>query len=236
MRKSGIPIFMLLCLPLLTIAQVQGSGDIVKQEITLEKLSGVRLGFSGDIILTQGSTQKIVLEGQQNVLDNIKRDVDDGIWNVNFHKGIRNAKHVRIYITLASLAEVYVSGSGNISTTGTFRNLGELETGVAGSGNINLDVEAGNVEAAISGSGDITLQGTADNLEVMISGSGDVRAVDLRTTNCEVSISGSGDATLYCTSSIESAISGSGDVRYKGDPSKVRAAVNGSGDVKEIDQ
>jgi len=238
MKKPELYILMLLCLPMFVSAQwgsIHGEGDVVKQELNLATIMGVRLGFSGDIILTQGSVQKIVMEGQQNILDNIERDIDHGIWKVNFDKGVKNAKPVKIYITLASLKEVYVSGSGNISTTNRFENLGDLEVGVSGSGDIRLDVNAGDVEASVSGSGDVALQGSASNLEVNISGSGDVHAGDLRTGNCEVSISGSGNATLYCTSSIEGSVSGSGDVRYKGDPAKVRASVHGSGDVREID-
>ncbi len=238
MKNTYAFLLAILFLPVLSYSQfgsISGQGDVVKQEIQLETLKGVKLGFSGDIILTQGSPQKIVMEGQQNILDNIKRAVDDGIWRVNFEKNVRDAKPVKIYITLANLEEAGVSGSGNVTSTNTFQNLGDLEIGVSGSGGVNLSVNASDVESAISGSGDIVLKGTANSLEVSISGSGNITAVDLRTSDCEVSISGSGDATINCTSSIESSISGSGDVRYKGDASKVKASISGSGDVKEID-
>jgi uncharacterized protein YaiE (UPF0345 family) len=175
------------------------------------------------------------MEGQQNILDNIKRDVDGGIWRVNFEKSVRNAKPVKIYITLATLEEAAVSGSGNISSTNTFQNIGDLEIGVSGSGEVNLSVGADEIETAISGSGDIFLKGSANMLEASISGSGNVDASDLKTSDCEVSISGSGDVTVYCTASLEAAVSGSGDVRYKGDAAKVKASVSGSGDVNEID-
>lgn len=238
MKKLTIHVLCMLCLPMLSYAQwgsVKGEGDVVTQEIQLEMLKGVKLGFSGDIILTQGSSQKVVMEGQQNILDNIKRDVDDGIWNVHFDKGVRTAKPVKIYITLATLQEAYVQGSGSISTTNTFHNLGDLEVGVSGSGGLDLSVDAVNIEASVSGSGDIKLQGTAENIEISISGSGDVHAAELRAENCEVAISGSGDVLIYCTSGIESSVSGSGDIRYKGNPAKVKASISGSGDVREID-
>ena len=238
MKTSHLNVLLLFCLPVLSNAQwgsIHGEGDIVKQEIQLETLKGVKLGFSGDIILTQGSPQKIVMEGQQNILDNIKREVSDGTWRVNFVKDVRDAKPVKIYITLATLEEAGVSGSGNITSTNTFQNLGDLEIGVSGSGGVDLSVNAGDIETAISGSGDIRLNGSANSLEASVSGSGDIDALGLKTSDCDVSISGSGDVTIYCTSSIETSISGSGDVRYKGDASKVKAFISGSGDVDEID-
>jgi hypothetical protein len=238
MKASRFYTLMILCIPLISQAQwgsISGEGDVVKQEIQFETLRGVRLGFSGDIILTQGSPQKIVMEGQQNILDNIKREVTGGIWKVNYEKNVRNAKPVKIYITLATLEEASISGSGNITTTSTFQNLAGLEAWVSGSGNVNLSINAGDVETAVSGSGNVELKGSANSLEASISGSGNVRAVDLKTANCDVSISGSGDVTVYCTSSLETSISGSGDVRYKGDAAKVKASVSGSGNVEEID-
>jgi hypothetical protein len=236
MKKAYLYLLSFLFLPVISNAQpISGQGDVVKQEIQLETLKGVKLGFSGDIILTQGSPQKIVLEGQQNIIDNIKRDVNDGIWRVNYERGVIQSKPVKVHITLATLEEAVVSGSGHITGTNTFQNLGDFDAVISGSGGIDLSVNAGDVEANISGSGDISLKGSARTLEARISGSGEIRASDLQTSDCEVSISGSGDATIHCTSSIETAISGSGDVRYKGNAEKVKASISGSGDVREID-
>lgn len=235
--KNTIAYFIFaLCIPLFSVAQgISGQGDVVKQEIQLANIKGVQLAFSGDIILTQGSPQKIVMEGQQNILDNIKREVKEGVWKVGFEKNVRDIKPVKIYITMSSLEVASVSGSGNITSTNTFQNLGNLEIGVSGSGGVDLSVSAQEIDAAISGSGEIVLKGSANALDVGISGSGDVDAVELRTADCEVAISGSGDAQINCTGSLDSKISGSGDVRYKGNAPKVKASVSGSGDVREIE-
>jgi len=235
--KNTVAYFLfVLCMPLFSAAQgISGQGDVVKQELHLENLKGVQLAFSGDIILTQGSPQKIVMEGQQNILDNIKREVNNGVWKVGFEKNVRDIKPVKIYITLSTLEVASVSGSGNITSTNTFQNLGDLEIGVSGSGGVNLSVSAQDIDAGISGSGEIELKGSANALDVAISGSGDVNAVELRSADCEVAISGSGDAQINCTASLESRISGSGDVRYKGNAPKVKASVSGSGDVREIE-
>jgi hypothetical protein len=237
MKLSIALMIALFCTSLSGVAQMHqlsGQGDVVKQEIQLETLKGVMLGFSGDVILTQGSPQKIVMEGQQNILDNIKREVRDGVWNITFDKSVKDAKPVRVYITLATINEVGLSGSGKLTTTNTFQNLDDLDIGLSGSGEIDLHVNADEIETAISGSGDILLEGSAESLEVAISGSGNVNAVALRTADCEIAISGSGDATVFCTASLESAISGSGDVRYKGNVPNVKASISGSGDVSEI--
>ncbi|MDX1476836.1 MAG: head GIN domain-containing protein [Saprospiraceae bacterium] len=212
---------------------INGQGEVVKQEIQLATLTGVKLGFQGNIVLTQGSTQKIVMEGQQNVLDNIKREVKNGTWGVYNKKNVRNAKPVTIYITLANLQEVAVSGSGNITGTNRFRGLGDLGIAVSGSGNIDLEIEAADVSASVSGSGEVRLAGSAANLALRISGSGDVEAEDLQVTDCTAHISGSGNARVHASGSLEATISGSGDLRYRG-AANVRSRVSGSGDIKKM--
>ena len=237
MKNARHFILLAMFLPLIITAQrsVSGEGDVVRQEIQLEALHAIGLGISCDVILTQGAPQKIVLEGQQNVLDNIKREVRNGSWTINFERNVHKSRDVKIYITLQDLTDVSVSGSGSISSTNRFKGLKDLELAVSGSGEISLDIEALTVEAAVSGSGDIDLQGSARSIEIAISGSGDVDAQGLQTQHCEIAISGSGDARVYCSESLEAAVSGSGDIGYKGGASMVKAAVHGSGDIKKMD-
>jgi len=190
------------------------------------------LGISGDVVLTPGATQKIVMEGQQNILDNIKRDVRNGSWNIGFEKNVRDAKKVTIYITLPKIEEVGLSGSGSIRSDGKFKGLGDVDVHVSGSGDITFDYEAQSTDLGLSGSGQIDLSGSSKTLEINISGSGDVNAPNLVTADCEVNISGSGDASVHANTNLETHISGSGDVSYSGTPS-VTARISGSGEVSK---
>lgn len=212
---------------------ITGEGDVVKQEIKLDKFTGVSLDFSGDIFLIQGGGQKVVVEAQQNIIENIRRDVKKDVWHVQFEKNVRKAKPVKIYITVPLLSYVAVSGSGDIRSDGHFSNQDDLKLRVSGSGDIKMSLDARAVESSISGSGSITLAGSGVSNEIHISGSGDVDAADLKVQNSTVSISGSGDVKVYVTGDLDARISGSGDIRYRGD-CNVKARVSGSGDVRKM--
>ncbi len=212
---------------------IDGEGAVVKQEISLAEIDGFDLGFGGDVILTPGATQKIVIEGQQNIIDNIKRDVNKGIWRIAYIKNVHNAKPVTVYITVPTLTHVGLSGSGSIKSTGKFSSLKDVDIALAGSGDISIDLEARDIGIRISGSGGIRLAGSTESLEVAISGSGDVMTKELVASHCKVQISGSGDAAVYVNGDLETAISGSGDVTYKGDAS-VTARISGSGEVRKF--
>jgi hypothetical protein len=212
---------------------ISGEGEVVKQEITLPAFDGVSMGFSGDVIIAQGATQKVVIEGQQNIIDNIRRDVESGTWKINFIKNVNNAKNVTVYITVPKVDFVGLSGSGSIHSSGRFTGLNQMDVSLSGSGEIKVDYDANATDLHISGSGDIELRGSSNSLEISISGSGDVSAEDLVTSKCGVHISGSGDASVYVNGDLESQISGSGDVHYRGNAS-VTARISGSGSVSKL--
>ena len=212
---------------------IKGEGKVVTQEIKLDPIHGFSLSFHGDVVVTQGPTQKIVIEGQQNIIDNIKREVKHGYWNIWIDKNVKDAEPVKITITVPTLDEVGLCGSGSIMSTNRFTGLNELEVSISGSGHLQFSFEAKNTECNLSGSGKATLDGVTGELEINISGSGDVTAKDLEASDCEISISGSGDAAVNVNGDLKTAISGSGDVTYKGNAS-VNASISGSGNIKKM--
>lgn len=213
---------------------IRGEGPIVEKTVSLPVFEGIRSGFSCDIYLTQGDQQSIRLEGQQNILDNLNLEVEGGILKIKYDRMVKKAEPVKIYITMSELVLASLSGSGTLVTTNHFRNLGDLDISVSGSGDVRLEVDARDIEMSVSGSGDITLDGSAEDLDISISGSGGVDSRDLAARSCDVSISGSGNATIYVKEVLDAKVSGSGNIRYRGDVAKLYSRVSGSGSVRSL--
>jgi hypothetical protein len=148
-------------------------------------------------------------------------------------KNVKEAKPVTVYITLPTVTDIALAGSGSIRSTAKFTGIDDLSIAVSGSGNISFDFESDDTEVALSGSGEIKLSGTTEDLEISISGSGDVFAKNLEAKDCRINISGSGDAQVQVNGDLETNIAGSGDVHYTGDAS-VKTRISGSGTVKKI--
>ncbi len=224
---------LLVCNTVFAQSSIRGEGDQVKQEITLSEFDGIQVAIAADVILMQGNTQKVIIEGQQNIIDNIQKDVRGGSWKIGYDKNVKGAKAVTIYITIPKIEDIAMSGSGTISTKGKFSGLGDMDIAMSGSGEIRIEAETDEVELAMSGSGNVQLSGSGRSLEVAISGSGNVEASTFNVSDCAVAISGSGNVAVYVNDDLEAAISGSGDVKYKGD-AKVQSRVSGSGDVVKM--
>lgn len=224
-------IFMILSIFMNFQALAQGT-----EERKLPAFSELNLAISADVILIQGSTQKVEIQASEKQLKLIETEVNNGKLTIKWSQSfVTHTEGIKIYITMVDIKALRVSGSGDILTKGKI-NAGDVTLSISGSGNIKVDdLKAENIHSAISGSADIYLGGTspANSLEISISGSGDFTASDLAVKNIDVAVSGSGNCRIYATESIKARISGSGDVYYRGSAT-IDAKVSGSGSVQHV--
>ncbi len=215
------------------IGCLRGSGPTVSETLNLPDFNGIELTTSADVFITQGPVQQVVVEGKENLIPELSRDVSGGVWKIEFDRScVRNVGDMRIFITIPDLASLRISGSGDVISENVILT-SSLVLNISGSGDIDLALDAELIDATISGSGKIILEGLADVAKYRISGSGDVHAFNLACRNADVNISGSGDCELFVNEFLKVRISGSGDVFYKGDPS-VDINISGSGKVVKI--
>lgn len=208
---------------------VDGSGPIVTRELFVAPFHGIELPISADVFIKQGPDQEVIVEGKDNIIDEIETDVQGGIWKIEFNRCVRDIDQLRVFITMPDLTRLRISGSGDVVSENTFV-ISDLEIDIPGSGNVDLALDADDLDIEIPGSGRLILEGLADETRYRISGSGDVHAFNLECRVADISIPGSGDVEVFVTEFLKVRISGSGDVFFKGDPS-LDVSITGSGNV-----
>jgi len=208
---------------------IKGEGDIVTQEISLPDFNSVKISNSADLFFLKGDVQKVEISAQQNIIDNITKEVNNREWKISNDKNVKSHKDIKIYITVPEVKSIVLSGSGNITTDDKF--IGDkIDFKISGSGDINFIVETDRVNTSISGSGNVNLNGETTEQEVIISGSGSYNSYSLNSEKCEITISGSGNCETTVKNQLFVTISGSGDVYYKGYPS-INSVITGSGSI-----
>lgn len=235
MRKILNTALLLLIVPLCLSAQWWGKGykpegKVVTKTLDLENFDQFSLSLSGRVKLTLGNKQSVKITAQEDLFPLINTDVMGTKWKLKFTEKVRNYDKLMIEITMTSIESLSVAGSGYIEGTNQIQNK-KLDLAVAGSGDMDLDIDVGQLDAAISGSGTLELEGLTNDMDLSISGSGDVFGFDLETGNADISVSGSGTCKITCNGRLEASVSGSGDVFYKGQP-KIESRVSGSGSVR----
>ena len=216
--------------------RINGNGVSSSQERSLGSFDGIVVRGGMDIIVSQSPTSSFKIEADQNLLEYIETRNNGGTIEIFTREGydLDPKSGIKVYAAAPNFTELEVSGSGKINSTGKITSASELNTGVSGSGDILLEVDAPRIKTHISGSGSSSIKGTTKDFSANITGSGDIRCYDLLTENTEIDISGSGNAEVYASKSLDVDIAGAGDVRYKGNPS-VKQNIAGSGGVRKIE-
>jgi hypothetical protein len=217
--------------------RVKGNGNVITQTKPIGDINGVELHNSFDVILTEGSPSNVKIEAEENIIQYIDLQVENGILNIRTQDNVslRTKKAVKIYVTAPSFTRIRNTGSGDITSETRISNDSELRISSTGSGDIKLDVDAPEVDVNCTGSGNVKLSGESKKFNGDVTGSGDIRAMDLMAEEASAKVTGSGNIDIYSSLKVNASITGSGDIRYKGGASVVSSSKTGSGDLKKVD-
>ena len=217
-------------------SRIKGNGNVTTKKITTSSYDKVSIAGFYDVDLMAGSEGNITIEGEENLLQYVNIEVENGTLRIATKKGIKISpsmnKGILVKVPFESLQGVSVAGSGDVNSKSTIKT-SNFEAKITGSGDMKLDLDATEVDAKVTGSGDMKLIGNATNFTCNVTGSGDIDAFSLESKKVDTSVSGSGNCKVFCSESLEARVTGSGDIDYKGDPKKKNTKVSGSGTISK---
>jgi len=239
MYKKRLLLVLLLLAAILTVTAcnariIKGSGDLITETRQVSNFDRITLSGLGEVIVTQGGSESLSIETDDNVMEHIKAEVKGGTLTLGFEDGFNliSPSRLTFYVGVDDLTGLAISGSGDIESDMLETN--RLDLSVSGSGDVLIkDLTASEVKAEISGSGEIDLAGDVATQDVTISGAGKYLTGDVCSESVKVSVSGSGNATVCATETLDANLSGSGSVNYYGSPS-INTSSSGSGEINSL--
>ena len=183
------------------------SSNIRKVYITLPLLQKITASGGSNILpQTSFSTEnmKILLSGGSD-LESLSLDCQ------SLDCKMSGGSDANIHLVNGENVKITTSGGSDVSLSGISATLLNLQT---------------------SGGSDVKLEGTTTNLQVNASGGSDVSAFKLMVENCTATLSGGSDADFYVTDTLNVSLSGSSDVRCKGNPHNVEKTMNRGSSLK----
>jgi serine/threonine protein kinase len=213
-----------------------GSGNVVTTAREIRDFHGITVEYLAEIVIKQGSAESIKIEAEDNVIEDLRTDVKDGILTIDrvddSERWVRPTKPVRITIVVKELDEFNFDSTGTVEIDSLKSD--SLDLNVNGPGTLILNkVQFKTLNCKLDGAGTLTLSGTVDNLNVDMSGFGSFQADDLHTQIADVSIDGAGGATVWVEKSLTARISGAGSICYYGSPT-VAKIVDGVGSITSL--
>jgi hypothetical protein len=236
MNKRSFLVLFIGCSVWLSCATDILTGQTVKETRNVTAFNALKLTMSADVYLSQGNPQSVQVEADKASQEYIETEVRGNALVVKNKEGHwHNLGHIKIYITMPEITAIDLSGSGNVESQTPIKSA-DLEIMLSGSGNVKLSsLQAPVLKANITGSGDIYFSGENDQAEMdaTITGSGSIKADEMKVANATVHITGSGSARVYVLKELETDITGSGSVLYRGNP-VINAHSTGSGRTSSL--
>ncbi len=191
---------------------VHGSGVAVEATRQVEPFSAVDLSGVNRVTIGVGGEQLVVVRGDDNLVEMITTEVHGGTLVIDETGSIDSSTPMSVAITVPSLDQVRLSGSGAITIDGH-----------------DLD----DLAVALPGTGTVVGAGSATTIDVDLAGSGQVDFARLVARDATIALSGSGAVLLQVTGALEADVSGAGSVTYTGEPDSVHREISGTGSIAE---
>jgi hypothetical protein len=204
---------------------VRGSGNITTENRQVSGFERVKVCCGMELFLTQGETESLEIEADDNLIDEIITRVVDGTLDVKYQRdnnvSYRPTQAVRIYLSAVEMQAVSISGGGY------------LECSAINSQLFDLDMSGGS-DAMIAGL-------TSDDIKINISGGGEMIAGPMNGDHAMMNFSGGSDAEILALAVEELSVdaSGGGTIKVSGSVTEQDISLSGgstfkAGDLKSL--
>lgn len=211
---------------------MEGNGKMATRSAKFSEITSINLSVSADVKLVADSTGTVKIEGESNIIEAIILEQKGTTLRITSEPCFSSNKPITITIPMKTVSDLQINGSGSIKSANKMAS-SDLELGINGSGDIDIEVDAANVLSKINGSGNIILKGAAQRHKIEVNGSGSLEAQNFPTGNVAITVNGSGDCNVFATTALGIKIRGSGSVYYKGAPD-ISSDIKGSGSLEKM--
>lgn len=216
-----------------------GSNVIITRPVD-GNFTTININDDVDLVLTQGDTYSIQLEGGENLLPGIETSISDSaltISNTNRYNWLRTYdKKIMAYVTLPHLIYLNYEATSTVSNKDTIREDSLFVTSQGGSGYIKLVVDIGSSHFAINhGSVDMDISGKSGVNFIFSNGYGPFNCLNLKSNYLFMRNSSSNDCYVYVTHHFEYEIMGLGNIYYRGNPLEISGTITSDGKLIKYD-
>ena len=200
--------------------------------------SAIRVSGGIDVYLSQSDDYALAVSATDDeVRDNIKTEVNNGVLNISYNGGrlkFNSDRKLRAYISFNTLQSLEASGACDFIINGVFKST-SVRIKLAGACDITGKIDIDNLQLDLSGASTVKVTGNVQNIKINSSGASDVKNYDLVVDNCVADISGASDVKITVNKSLAVKASGASSLYYKGTPDKKDVTSSGASNVSQRD-
>lgn len=241
--KTLKALFYLLPIALIGLSGCNKSGDcftntgaVIKEERRVGDFDSIDVRNYVNLILSQDSINKVVVEAGQNIISGITTEVINNqlfIDNTLKCNWLRSySKPTNVYISVKNLKKIYYLSSGNVTSTNILKSdVLKLDVwGGCGSIDLDLDINQGFFILHL-GTVDITLHGNCSICSIYQGDFGIFHCKEMKTGYNYTTNKGSNDCYINVYQYLDATIGSIGNIYYMGNPDSVKTKIYGAGQL-----
>lgn len=212
---------------------VKGNGNVTTTDRELNSsFNAIEVSRGLDVYLTQGDTEGIRVQADDNLQEIIIVEVENGVLNIYADENIGSAASKKVMVNFKNVNKISTSsGSDVISTTMITAN--DLEIYTSSGSDVELEVDVENLICQSSSGSDIKLSGTTTTFRADASSGSDIKAAKLKAVKTKAEANSGADITVNTSKELTANANSGGDIKYYGNPEKVEKSDGPSGSIRK---
>lgn len=188
---------------------ITGSGNIIKEIRETDLFKGISAGSAFEVEINNGSSNKVTVECDDNLMPYIKTKVVNGVLKITTSEraGFNNA-HMKIFVTAPEITFINASGAATIKANNELKSADKINIESSGAATIVATVDAPEIIVEASGASTIQLGGRTRKYTAKASGSAGLKTSDLQSETTVITASGASSAHVHASVSLTANASG----------------------------
>lgn len=212
---------------------VDGNGNVISAERTISSdFDDIKISQGLDLYITQNNDVSITVEADENLMDLIMTEVENGTLNIYTTENIRRASSRKIHLNIESISAIKATSGSDVYSNNTIE-ADHLELKTTSGSNIKLDVKTESIDCTSTSGSDIELTGITNLFNATATSGSDINSSELQAQSSNVKATSGADISVNTSKSLIATATSGGDIRYSGNPEKVEKSDNSAGSVRQ---
>lgn len=187
--------------------------NLATGEVDFAPFDAVNTSGAVKVELTQGASESVVLEGEEEYFENIIVETRGTTLHIRTKPNLKDHGDVLILVTYDDLKDLRISGASKVSLEGK-KLPNDFDLAISGASKVSVGCDFEELDLHVSGASKVKLQGNTDEGDYSISGASKVEAEGMDFDDLDVNASGAAHVRVGKGNSLTVRASGAAHVEY----------------------
>jgi hypothetical protein len=214
------------------LSGVKGNKKVVTEDRKISNdFEVIKVQQGIHLYLTQGTESELRVEADENIIDLLMTEVNNGVLKLYFEKNVYRAKARNVYLTADQFNKIKTSSGAHVRSENTLA-LNTLHIDSSSGSSVKVHVTANEISSSSSSGADIDVFGKSDTFSATASSGSSIDADELEAVDVTARVSSGANIDVNASGTLNARASSGGDIDYSGNPKNIDKSASSGGSVR----